>query len=438
VPVETLARIRARGPIGVRLGLDRMAALLARLGDPQADLRGALIAGTNGKGSTAALTASVLQAAGYTTLRSPSPHLLSERERITIDETAIDADDLDTLLDEVLRASEAGESAHGPSTEFELFTAAAYLWAARQRVDVVVMEVGLGGRLDATNTWAPDVAAVTSVALDHEELLGRTVAAIAAEKAAIIKPGSRAVSGAAGKALAVIVERAASVGAPLDVRRALPVERMDLGGLVLRDRHLGPLRVPLLGRHQALNTAVALGIVAALGGAGVADVPDAAVHAGLAAVRWPGRLERIEHDGVTVLLDGAHNPAGAAALARGLDDLADYLPDGPATLLFGVLADKDADAMLAALGHAHVASGARVVTTRVPDTERALPATDLASVWQRQTGRPAAAAIDDVDVALQRALALAADAGGLLLVAGSLYLVGHVRARLHPDPAIAG
>jgi dihydrofolate synthase/folylpolyglutamate synthase len=161
------------------------------------------------------------------------------------------------------------------------------------------------------------------------------------------------------------------------------------------------------------------------------------VRAGLARARWPGRLERIEHAGITVLLDGAHNPHGAAALARALDDLAAYLPERPATLLLGVLADKDADAMLAALGNARVVPGARIVMTRVPDTERSLPATDLASIWQLQSGRSAAAAIDDVDAALERALALAVDAGGLLLVAGSLYLVGHVRALLLPESAAA-
>jgi dihydrofolate synthase/folylpolyglutamate synthase len=159
------------------------------------------------------------------------------------------------------------------------------------------------------------------------------------------------------------------------------------------------------------------------------------VRAGLTATRWPGRLERIEHVGTTVLLDGAHNPDGAAALARALDELAAYLPDGAATLLLGVLADKDAGAMVAALGHARLLHGARVVTTRVPDNDRSLPAADLAATWQRHSGRPAAAAIDDVDDALRRALALAEDAGGILLVAGSLYLVGHVRARLRPVPS---
>jgi dihydrofolate synthase/folylpolyglutamate synthase len=435
VPSDVIARIRARGHIGIRLGLERMRALLGRLDDPQASLRGVLVGGTNGKGSTAAMAAAMLQAAGYTTARSPSPHLLSYRERVTVDEQPIGAADLDVLLREVLRASEAGEAEHGPATEFELFTAASYLWSARQGVDVVVMEVGLGGRLDASNSWDPDVAAITNVSLDHEAFLGHTVAAVAAEKAAIIKLGGRAVTGARGEALTVITERARSVDVPLRVCPRLPIERMDLDGLVLREPRLGQLRLPLLGRHQAGNAAVSLGIVAALDEAGVAHVPDQAVAAGLARVRWPGRLERIavgEAREMTVLLDGAHNPDGATALAAALDELAPQLPNGAATLLLGILADKDAAMILGALAASRIVRDARCVTTRVPDTDRSLPADELAAAWGESLGRPPDAAIDDVDRALDRALDLAAGSGGLLIVTGSLYLVGHVRGRIVP------
>ena len=196
MPADALTRIRARGHIGIRLGLERMRALLAELGDPQLALRGALVAGTNGKGSVVAMVAAMLGAAGLRTAQSPSPHLSSYRERIMVDGQPIAAADLDALLEEVLRASQPGEARHGPATEFELLTAAAWLWAARQRIDVMVMEVGLGGRLDASNTWAADVAAITMVGLDHQEYLGDTLAAVASEKAAIIKPGCHAVTGA--------------------------------------------------------------------------------------------------------------------------------------------------------------------------------------------------------------------------------------------------
>ncbi len=433
MPADALTRIRARGPIGIRLGLERMRALLAELGDPQQALRGVLVGGTNGKGSVAAMVASVLQAAGRSTAQSPSPHLSSYRERILVDGRPIADSDLDGLLEEVLRASAPGEPEHGPATEFELLTAAAWLWAARRGVDVLVMEVGLGGRLDASNTWSAQVAAITGVGLDHQEYLGDTVESVAAEKAAIIKPGCRAVTGASGSALVVIEARAREVGAPLAVCPPLGVAGMDLSGLILQAPRLGRLQVPLLGRHQAANAAVALGIVDALAAAGVAEVPDEAVVAGLARTRWPGRLEVLEHDGLTVLLDGAHNPDGAAALAAAIEELAPHLPPGPVTLLLAIMADKAVVEVVSALVASERLREANCLATRVPDSDRSLPASDLAAAWATATGRATGDAIDDADEALQRACELAEAAGGPLVITGSLYLVGHVRARLVPD-----
>lgn len=433
MPTDALTRIRARGHIGIRLGLDRMHALLAELGDPQLALRGALVAGTNGKGSVVAMVASMLGVAGFSTAQSPSPHLSSYRERIVLDGRPIAADDLDALLQEVLTASQPGEAGHGPATEFELLTAAAYLWSARHHVDVMVMEVGLGGRLDASNTWAADVAAVTHVALDHQEYLGDTIASIAGEKAAIIKPGSHAVTGASGVALEVIEARARKVGAPLTVCRPLVVESMARSGLTLLHPRLGPLRLPLLGRHQAHNAAVALGIVTALEQAGVASVPDDARVAGLEQTRWPGRLEFIEHAGSTVLLDGAHNPDGAERLADAIDALAPHLPAGRTTLLLAIMADKAVDEVLAALAGCKALRGARVVATAVPDSDRSLGARDLSAAWAAATGHAADAAMEDCDVALDHALGLARRAGGTLVITGSLYLIGHLRARLVDD-----
>jgi dihydrofolate synthase/folylpolyglutamate synthase len=375
----------------------------------------------------------VLQAAGRSTAQSPSPHLSSYRERILVDGRPIAASDLDDLLEEVLLASAPAEPEHGPATEFELLTAAAWLWAARRGVDVLVMEVGLGGRLDASNTWSADVAAITGVGLDHQEYLGDSVESVATEKAAIIKPGCRAVTGASGAALAVIEARAREVGAPLTVCPPLTVMNMDLSGITLQEPRLGRLQVPLLGRHQAANAAVALGVVAALAKAGVADVPDAAVVAGLARTRWPGRMEVLQHDGLTVLLDGAHNPDGAAALASAVDELAPHLPPGPVTMLLAVMADKAVAEILAALAAAAPLREARCLATRVPGSDRSLPAYDTAAAWAAATGRASADAIDDADEALQRACELAETAGGPLVITGSLYLVGHMRARLVPD-----
>lgn len=409
-----------------------MRAMLAELGDPQTGLQGALIAGTNGKGSVAAMVAAILAAAGHSTMQSPSPHLHSYRERILIDGRPIAAGDLDDLLEEVLRASEPGEPAHGAATEFELLTAAAYLWSACRHVDVVVMEVGLGGRMDASNGWDPDVAAVTNIGLDHREFLGDTIESIAAEKAAIIKPGSLAVTGAHGAALRVIRARADSLRVPLTVTEPPLVETMDPGGLVLRDAHLGRLDLPLLGRHQAENAGVALGIVAALGQCGVATVPDDAIRSGLASTRWPGRSEWLTTDGHGVLLDGAHNPDGMTALAATVDELAGALPQGRATLLIGVMADKEVERMMSALAGSEVLRAATVITTSVPDSDRGMGAQDLAAAWSAATGSREAMADADVEAALVAALEQARSNGGPLVVAGSLYLVGHVRARLLP------
>jgi dihydrofolate synthase/folylpolyglutamate synthase len=433
VPADALTRIRARGPIGIRLGLARMSALLAELGDPQRSLRGVLVGGTNGKGSVAAMVAAVLQAAGCSTAQSPSPHLSDYRERILVDGRPIASADLDGLLEDVLSASVPGEPLHGPATEFELLTAAAWLWAARRGVDVLVMEVGLGGRLDASNTWSADVAAITTVGLDHQEYLGDSLESVAIEKAAIIKPGCRAVTGATGEALEIITSRAREVGAPLRICPSLPVERMDLSGLTLREPRLGRLQVPLLGRHQAANAAVALGILSALAEAGVARVPDEAIVAGLARTRWPGRLERIVLAGRTILLDGAHNPDGAAALAATVEELAPLLPPGPLTLLLAIMADKAVADVLEALATSSRLRHARCVATAVPGSARSLSAADLAAAWTAATGQPVLSAVDDADVALQRAMELAGPDAGTLVVSGSLYLVGHVRSRLLPD-----
>ena len=211
------------------------------------------------------------------------------------------------------------------------------------------------------------------------------------------------------------------------------IEKVAYDGLTLQAPRLGRLQVPLLGRHQAANAAVALGIVAALAETGVAEVPDEAVVAGLARTRWPGRLEVLHHDGLTILLDGAHNPDGAAALAAAIEELAPHLPPGPVTLLLAIMADKAVVEVVAALAASERLREASCLVTRVPDADRSMPASDLAAAWATATGRAASDAIDDADKAFQRACELAEAAGGLLVITGSLYLVGHMRTRLVPD-----
>jgi dihydrofolate synthase/folylpolyglutamate synthase len=396
---------------------------LRALGDPHRDLPGVLIGGTNGKGSTQALVAAALLDAGYLVGQTPKPHLVSYRERIQAGGQPISVADFVGLLTDVLDADDKLWDKHGPSTEFEVLTSAASLYFARRKVQVGVIEVGIGGRLDATNVWQGGVSAITNVALDHMEVLGPTLEAIATEKAQIIKRGdSAAITGAAEPGLAVIRGRARRVGVPLNVVEPLVVERVDRQGTRVRAPGGEQLTVGLLGAHQAANAAVAWAILDALSDAGIATVNVAQRAAGFAAVRWPGRMELISRAGQpTVLLDGAHNPHGVAALAAGLDALRPTLSGGPVPVLLGVLANHWQPGMLDPLIAA--LPGATVIATSVPDSPSSLPVDRLALEWG-----PGARPIANPQTAFETALANARTTGGLLLVCGSLYLVGHVRA----------
>lgn len=443
---EALAALAARGRFGIRLGLGRTRALLAAIGDPQLTMRGALVGGTNGKGSTIALAGAALRAAGLHVGETPKPHLVSYRERIMVDGVPISGSDLARHVSEVLAVVDAVAKRHGEPTEFELLTAVVFRHFAEVRPDVVLVEVGLGGRLDATHAWDGGVAAITDVSLDHTDRLGSTVEEIAREKAAIIMRGDRAVTGASGSALDVIRRRARRVAAPLTVVEPAPLITTDPDGITVAHPRIGPTRIGLLGRHQAANVAVADAILDALAAAGIAAVDDDARRSGYADVVWPGRLELIDVGGGSrVLLDGAHNPAGAAALATALDDLrlshASDQPsrpplDAPLSLVSASLLDKDVPSVVAALSRARALAGAHIYATTLPDMPRAMPASALAAIWRDHlptAGR--VEVVDDPSVALDRAIQ---DAGpqGLTVVAGSLYLVGRARARLVDDPSL--
>jgi len=433
---EAVRALTERGRFGIRLGLARTRALLRALGDPQLALRGALVGGTNGKGSVLALAGAALREAGYRVGTTPKPHLVSYRERLEIDGQPIDPVTFTGLVRDVVKAAGGVERRHGPPTEFELLTAMLFRWFAEAGVQVALVEVGLGGRLDATHAWDGGVAAITNVALDHMAWLGDTIPAIAREKAAIIERGDHAVTGASGEALPVIRRRARRVGAPLAEVAPPNVLGWDRDGLEVDLARLGPTRIGLRGRHQADNAAVADAVLDALATAGIADVPDDARRRGYAGARWPGRLELLHVDAHEALLDGAHNPAGAAALATALDDLRPYLLGGsepqppPLTLVHGSMGDKDVDGIIVALDRAAALRGARIIATQVAG-ERALPAADLATRWR--TARPEARidALPDVGAALQAALD---GAPGTIVVAGSLYLVGEARRRWLDDP----
>ncbi len=434
---DALAALTDRGRFGIRLGLGRTRALLRELGDPQLGIRGALVAGTNGKGSVLALAGSALRAAGLRVGETPKPHLVSYRERISVDGRPIDADDLARHVSVVLAAADRVARRHGDPTEFELLTAVVFRHFAEADLDLALVEVGLGGRLDATHAWDGGVAVVTNVDLDHTDRLGTTIAEIAREKAAIIERGDLAVTGTTGIALDIVRRRARRLGVSLTEVVPAPILDLDRDGLVVDLGRLGPTRLGLRGRHQAANAAVADALLDALEAAGIAAVDALARQRGYAAATWPGRLELLTlAGGREVLLDGAHNPAGAAALAQALDDLLPFLAGGAPTLVVAAMADKDVDGVIAALGTATALRGATVVATAV-DAPRAMAAADLAARWRRAHatgtgGLAGVVAIDDPIAALDHALGLDRP----VVVAGSLYLVGAVRAQLVDDPAL--
>ncbi|HET9681611.1 MAG TPA: Mur ligase family protein [Candidatus Limnocylindrales bacterium] len=429
---EALRQLAERGRFGIQLGLGRTRALLRELGNPERALRGVLVGGTNGKGSVLALAGAALRATGLRVGETPKPHLVSYRERLQVDGRPIDAATFARLVGDVLPIADRVARRLGPPTEFEVLTAMLFRWFAEERVQVAVIEVGLGGRLDATHAWDGGVAAITNVALDHMDRLGDTIPKIAREKAAIIERGDLAVTGATGDGLAVIRRRARRMGVPLTIAQPAPILGWDRDGLTVELPNLGRTRVGLRGRHQAANVAVADGVLDALAAAGIAATPDEARRRGYATARWPGRLELLELAGHDVLLDGAHNPAGAAALAAALDDLRPHLraADEPWTLVIGAMADKDVAGIVASLGDAAVLQGARIIATQV-DVPRALAAESLAAAWQRAHPEARVEAVHEASKALDLALRAAS---GPVVVAGSLYLVGEARRRWVDDP----
>jgi dihydrofolate synthase / folylpolyglutamate synthase len=438
-----VAALTSRGRFGISLGLERVEAILDELGHPERSLRGALVGGTNGKGSVVAMARSVLGAAGLRVGTMPKPHLVSYRERIAIDGRPLDEARFARAVERMLPTVDRVAAQLGPPTEFEVLTAAAFAELAATNVDLVLVEVGMGGRLDATNVLDAGVAAITNVQLDHERYLGHTLAAIGTEKAAIIKRGNLAVTGATGRGLRPIVDRARQLGVPLSLvgpRRAHRAVLREAGwsGLridlhapdgVLRDVHIG-----LLGSHQAGNAAIALAVLdglradAARRGAPLDQVSEATLRAGLRDVQWPGRLELLRGTPFgDVLLDGAHNPAGARALARALQELG--LRRFP--LVFGAMRGKRVADMLAAL----TALDPIPIFTAVDDPGARSPG-ELLGAWQAGGGDRGRAA-PDLSRALELAAGLRRSPDQPILVAGSLYLVGAVRGMLAGEEASA-
>jgi dihydrofolate synthase/folylpolyglutamate synthase len=397
--------LEALSPLAMRFGLERVARALEGLGHPERVAPILHVAGTNGKGSTCAMAAAALGAAGHRTGLYTSPHLERFNERIAVDGDPISDQDLAEVVAEVRAACpwhDGGEPEERLSY-FEFATLAGLVHFARTGVGVSVLEVGLGGRLDATNAVTPSVTAVAAIGLDHTQWLGETVEAVAREKAGIFKPGIPAVVHAVQPpgVLEVLRQAAVAAGAPFEVAPA---------------RWEGP--VALAGAHQRGNAGLVAASLRALARAGV-TVGEIEIARGIATARWPGRLETV----AGVLLDGAHNPDGARALAAALGELH---RGRPVELVFGALGDKDHQGMLAAL-----VGAVRRVHLVAPATPRARAVDELVAA-AAALGLPATRH-HGLDGALAAARVAAAD-GALVAVAGSLYLVGEARALLRARP----
>ncbi len=412
---------------GIKLGLDNIRTLLSLIGNPHEGMKAVHVTGTNGKGSVCAYVASVLQKAGYRTGLYTSPHLVRFNERIQVDGSPIPDEDLLRLWNGIQPAMKRmdGERAVNRPTFFEVTTAMAFEYFHEQRVDVVSLEVGMGGRFDATNVVEGRVAVVGPVGLEHTEHLGRTVDRIAREKAGIIKPTSRAVS-VAQDALPVIEARCRELAVPLAVvGRDVIVERLsqDLSGQRVRVRGgFGSIETttPLLGSFQLENVGLAVAALTELRKTGI-DVPDAAIVSGIATTRWPARFQKVRSDPL-VIVDGAHNGPAAAALASAYTEL---FPQKKCLLVTGVLADKDLDSIAASLG-----PRARHVFACRPKSHRAYHPEEVASAFRRYAPAEVVPVVGD---AIDRALAEAAK-DDLVLITGSIYTAGEALEHLGARP----
>jgi dihydrofolate synthase/folylpolyglutamate synthase len=423
---------------GARFGLETTFKLAALAGNPQNQLRFIHVAGTNGKGSTCAMLESIYRAAGLRVGLFTSPHLVSFRERIQVNRQLISEAEVVRLVTELqeqgpeLPPAFCGTDS-GPSrlsrdgtpnqdaraamqpTFFEFITVMALRYFAGQKCDLVIWETGLGGRLDATNIVTPLASVITNIGIEHSEWLGDTFEKIAAEKAGIIKPGIPVITAAKpGEGLEVIVSVAKAKRAPLTVVDAAQSKRAPLDSLEL----------PLHGPHQRMNAAVALAAIRAL--AGQMAVSDAAIRQGLTSVYWPGRMQRVQtRSGQTIVLDGAHNPAGAKALRVALQ--AEF-PEFKPTIIFGVFRDKDSASMC----HSLAPLASRLVLTPVHSDRTEDPAKLVSACREVNPHAP-------IEICASLAEALEkAKRDPFMVIAGSLYLVGEAMELLHLATAPPG
>lgn len=422
-----LTRSRPAPAADEQIRLRRAEALLRRIGSPHRALPTVLVAGTKGKGSTAAMMASILRSAGHRVGLYTKPHLVDYRERFSLDGALIPPADLVRAVEAIRPHIESiAAAADGPPTYFEASVAIAFWYFAHASADLAIVEVGLGGRLDATNVADPLVSVITPVSYDHMEVLGETLEGIAREKAGIVRARGSVVSAPQPpEALAAIIDVCVRHDARLWLVNEIMTWEPQASTLheqtfTLRGpwRSYGPLRLPLIGAHQLVNAAAAIAAVEAVGPQGFPVGADA-FRDGLAAVRWPARVEVI-HERPYVVLDVAHNPASIGALRQTLEAL---FPGRRIILVFAMVATHDHRASTSLI--APLASSV-IVTT--PQHAKPLPASVLAEEVRRYA--PEVEVIPDRGAAVDRALALAG-ADDVVVITGSFFLVGEVREALH-------
>jgi len=417
---EAIAYLSRFETAGIKLGLERIERLCAAAGHPARAFRAVLVGGTNGKGSVCTMLAAILEDAGLQVGLSPKPHLYDLRERFQVNGRMIEPEEFAAIVADLAAWLEADSTLEWP-TWFEAMTLIAFCFFARRRVDWAVVEVGLGGRFDATNVLEPELAVITNVTLDHTDRLGDTVEAIAFEKAGILKPSSSAITAATGAALAVIRQAAAErgvklwrLGAEIQLSGAVVDEAGVRFDVQTPEGQLSDLHTPMLGAHQAANGALAA--AAALHLREKTPIPESAIRAGLARARIAGRLEVLRRD-PTLLIDGAHNPDAARRLRETLEQLF-RRPGRRLTLVLGALRTHPypqvVDELAPAVDH--------VIVTR-PQHPQAVPAEELAD-RVRALGT-SVEIIEPVLAAMQRALTTSGH-HDVVCVAGSFYVLAEV------------
>ncbi|MFT5239571.1 MAG: dihydrofolate synthase/folylpolyglutamate synthase [Candidatus Promineifilaceae bacterium] len=418
---NAVERLFARRAFGIKLGLDPIRALLAALGDPHDDLCAIHVAGTNGKGSVCAIIDAVLRSAGQRVGRTTSPHLRQFNERFTVDgEPILDADLTSLILDVESAANTVSASIGQELTFFECSTAMAFSHFKKAAVQWAVVETGLGGRLDATNVLTPVVSVITSIGLDHTGFLGSDLVSIAEEKCGIIKAGHPVVCSAMPPDAEAVVRRVA------ESRQSAFLSAKDMVSVHVKSRDLNGQRIvvetasgcgfsttfPLLGDHQIENLATAVATLEALSMAGAVTLDDAAFKSGIAAVRWPGRVDVVASS-PPVILDGAHNPDAARALSQTVRQVCRGMP---VALIVGMCGDKDLRGTLQHLG------GMATICWIVPlQNERSAALDEMRAALPVSLSAVHAGPLAEALLAAQD---WARDTNGAVCVAGSLYLVG--------------